>query len=354
MSIRVVVAAAGIASGMFGAAGISLRAQTQQLISSCVKASGQVRIVSATEACNAGEQRLEWPATAPSLGPLRVVDANGTFIGRYGDGTTIMSVGTEWINQARRNVIGAQQGPPAPPEVIANIVAFEESLSTAQLIVFGVGRLDDDGAAGDPEALSQMTKTAGRFDLYDAWAGNPNPRRAQIARGQEVFNTAGCGGCHDSANNGTNTSNLLFDIGTASAAVRTPDLPLYTFENRTTLRDAPADRRRAGQHHRRVERPREVQDADAARPRGARAVLPQWHRAHDRERRALLRGAARLCFHRCATRRSGGVPDGVVVGSGRRRRLRCAGAVALLDCASSYHGAHRSAAGARAGGHVRP
>jgi hypothetical protein len=98
MSIRVVVAAVCIASGMFGAAGISLRAQTQQLISSCVKASGQVRIVSATEACNAGEQRLEWPATAPSLGPLRVVDANGTFIGRYGDGTTIMSVGTEWIS----------------------------------------------------------------------------------------------------------------------------------------------------------------------------------------------------------------------------------------------------------------
>jgi hypothetical protein len=98
MSIRVVVAGVCIASGMFGAAGISLRAQTQQLISSCVKASGQVRIVSATEACNAGEQRLEWPATAPSLGPLRVVDANGTFIGRYGDGTTIMSVGTEWIS----------------------------------------------------------------------------------------------------------------------------------------------------------------------------------------------------------------------------------------------------------------
>jgi cytochrome c peroxidase len=139
------------------------------------------------------------------------------------------------LNQARRNVIGAQEGPPAPDDVINNIVAFEESLSTAQLIVFGVGRLDDDGARGGPEALSQMTKTAGRFDLYDAWANDPNPRRTQIARGQEVFNTAGCGSCHDSANNGTNTGNLSFDIGTASAAVRTPDLPLYTFENRTTM-----------------------------------------------------------------------------------------------------------------------
>ena len=139
------------------------------------------------------------------------------------------------VNQATRNVTGAQQGPPASAEVIADIVAFEESLFTGQLIVFGVGRLDDDGARGGPQALSQMSRAAGRFDLYDAWAGNLNPRRAQIARGQDVFNDSGCGGCHDAANNGTNTGNLLFDIGTASAEVRTPDLPLYTFRNRATL-----------------------------------------------------------------------------------------------------------------------
>jgi hypothetical protein len=99
MSIRVVVAAGCIASGVLGAAGISLRAQTQELISACVKPSGQVRIVAATEACNTGEQRLEWPATAPSLGPLRVVDANGALIGRYGDqGTAVIQVGSEWIS----------------------------------------------------------------------------------------------------------------------------------------------------------------------------------------------------------------------------------------------------------------
>lgn len=139
------------------------------------------------------------------------------------------------INQATRNVVGAQQGSAAPPEVIADIVAFEESLFTGQLIVLGVGRLDDDGARGGPEALSTMTRRPGRFDLFDAWLASENPRRAQIARGQELFNTRGCGSCHDSANNGTNTSNRLFDIGTASAAVRTPDLPLYTFRHRTTL-----------------------------------------------------------------------------------------------------------------------
>ncbi|HEU4835164.1 MAG TPA: hypothetical protein VFS90_12135 [Pyrinomonadaceae bacterium] len=142
-------------------------------------------------------------------------------------------------NQAARNITGAQQGPPAPPEVIDDIVNFERSLSTAQLIVPGVGRLDSDGAKGGPEELSNMDKTQGRFDLFDAWAGHSNPRRAQIARGQEIFNSTNangrsCNGCHNSANNGTNINNVLFDIRAASAEARTPDLPLYTFRNRTT------------------------------------------------------------------------------------------------------------------------
>jgi cytochrome c peroxidase len=144
------------------------------------------------------------------------------------------------VNQATRNVTGGQQGQPAPPEVINDIVAFEESLFAAQLIVPGVGRLDSDGARGGPEALATMPKTAGRFGLFDAWAGDANPRRAQIARGQELFNTRTnavgrtCNSCHNSANNGANVNNLLFDVGAASAAARTADLPLYTFRNRTT------------------------------------------------------------------------------------------------------------------------
>src|SRR5215204_4111287 len=119
------------------------------------------------------------------------------------------------VNQATRNVTGGQQGQPAPPEVISDIVAFEESLSAAQLIVPGVGRLDSDGARGGPEAVASMPKIAGRFDLFDAWIGHGNPGRRQIARGQELFNNTNgsggrCGSCHNSANNGTNTNNLLF------------------------------------------------------------------------------------------------------------------------------------------------
>jgi len=103
----------------------------------------------------------------------------------------------------------------------------------------GAGRLDSDGARGGPEAMTAMEKAAGRFDLFDAWIDHENPLRAQIARGQEVFNSTNagggrCGGCHNSANNGTNIGNAQFDVGTASAQARTPDLPLYTFRNKAT------------------------------------------------------------------------------------------------------------------------
>jgi hypothetical protein len=143
------------------------------------------------------------------------------------------------INLTNRLITGALQGPPAPPEVIEDIVAFEETLWTAQVTVPGVGRLDSDGARGGPQALSAMSKVEGRFNLYDAWAGDANPRRAQIARGQDVFNSMNvshksCIVCHDSANNGTSINNTLFDINTASVEARTPDLPLYTFRNKRT------------------------------------------------------------------------------------------------------------------------
>jgi len=144
-------------------------------------------------------------------------------------------------NQASRNVTGAQQAAqPAPPEVIAEIVAFEQSLSTAQVFSFAAGFLDHGGAQGGAAALARTTRVPGRFDLFDAWIGSRIPARAQIARGQELFNNVNpasgrrCNACHNSANNGTNAANLLFDIGTASAEARTPDLPLYTIRNRTT------------------------------------------------------------------------------------------------------------------------
>jgi cytochrome c peroxidase len=85
-----------------------------------------------------------------------------------------------------------------------------------------------------------MTKTLGRFDLFDSWINSPIESRAKIARGQELFNNPNpgngrkCSGCHNSVNNGTNFNDLLLDIHTASAEARTPDLPMYTIRNRVT------------------------------------------------------------------------------------------------------------------------
>ncbi|HEY0324299.1 MAG TPA: hypothetical protein VGC66_25355 [Pyrinomonadaceae bacterium] len=143
------------------------------------------------------------------------------------------------VSQTARLVTGTLQGPPATPEVINDIVDFETSLLTAQLTVPGVGRLDSDGARGGPEALSTMKKVEGGFNLFDAWANSDNQKRAQIARGQAVFNSINvtqksCIVCHNSVNNGTNIDNDLFDIRTSSAEARTPDLPLYTFRNKRT------------------------------------------------------------------------------------------------------------------------
>jgi len=138
------------------------------------------------------------------------------------------------IKQARSNVTGAQQGSPAPDAIIFDIVDFERAVSHAQITVDSVGRLDSDGAHGGPEAASAQPLVNGRFDLYDAWADAGNPRRAQIYRGQEIFNGVNasgrsCRGCHSAANNGQNVNGTLFDIGASRPEFARPDMAVYTF-----------------------------------------------------------------------------------------------------------------------------
>lgn len=178
---------------------------------------------------------VHWRRSMPTINfPLGSVTVNWDAGANVGKGQR-----AALVNLTTHLVTGTLQGQPAPPEVINNIVDFESSLLTAQLTVPGVGRLDSDGARGGAEALSTMSKVEGRFDLFDAWIGNANPKRAQIARGQELFNGTNashrsCNVCHNTANNGTNIGNNLFDINTASVQARTPDLPLYTFRNKQT------------------------------------------------------------------------------------------------------------------------
>lgn len=180
-------------------------------------------------------QLVHWRRSMPTINfPIGSVAVNWDAGANVGRGQR-----AALVNLTNRLVTGALQGQPVAPEVINDIVDFESSLFTAQLTAQDAGRLDADGARGGPEALSTMPKVEGGFNLFDAWAGSDNPRRAQIARGQEIFNGTNvshksCNVCHNSANNGTNIDNRLFDIRTASVEARTPDLPLYTFRNKRT------------------------------------------------------------------------------------------------------------------------
>lgn len=143
--------------------------------------------------------------------------------------------------QAAGNITGGQQGPAASPETLNEIVTYESQLSFAQTNAVGGGKLDKCGARGGPEILSSQAFVTGAFDIFDAWAspspdgpGCPtNPHRQQIGRGQTLFNAVNpsgrsCRGCHNAANNGSNVSGTLFDIGASDADVREAEMPLYT------------------------------------------------------------------------------------------------------------------------------
>jgi hypothetical protein len=180
-------------------------------------------------------------------------------------------------SQAKDATLGHAQANVTPTDAqVAQIVAFESGISTAQEIDRAVGVLHGDGALGGPVALSlqpfyigvndplgQNPKglpfTSNIFDIYRPWLsghGNNADRRQSIARGEEVFNTtkinikgvaglndapgaaasiAGfCGTCHDTPNVGDHSVKAPLDIGIADAGAKTPPvldisgLPVFT------------------------------------------------------------------------------------------------------------------------------
>jgi cytochrome c peroxidase len=154
------------------------------------------------------------------------------------------------------------------------ILRFETGLFTAQSTDTAAGVLNTQGVDGGPLTLSRQPFYIGindvlspgfnprAFTLFDAWrnlaSSGRDPytdARAAVARGQEVFNTrrftienvrgvndvrgvsalpGTCTTCHDTPNVGNHSTSLPLDLGLTTAAVRTPDLPLYTFRNKTT------------------------------------------------------------------------------------------------------------------------
>jgi len=163
---------------------------------------------------------------------------------------------------------------PLTPAQREAIVTFETGLFTAQATDTAAGVLNAQNGAGGPMLLSHQPFYIGIndvlspgfnprvFTLFDAWRdlassgrdGYTEARQA-VARGQEIFNSraftiAGvrgvndalgvpalrgtCTTCHDTPNIGNHSTSLPLDLGLTTAAVRTPDMPLYTFRNRST------------------------------------------------------------------------------------------------------------------------
>jgi cytochrome c peroxidase len=181
-------------------------------------------------------------------------------------------------SQATDATLGhAQASVPPTAAQVAEIVAFESGISTAQEIDARAGSLHGGGATGGAVALSlqnfylgindplgnnpnQTAFDGNIFDLYKPWLGSRGDddepgRRRSIARGEEVFNTMPinitgvtglndvletpsisgfCGTCHDTPNVGDHSVKLPLDIGIPDAGAKAPPaldisaLPVFT------------------------------------------------------------------------------------------------------------------------------
>ncbi len=184
-------------------------------------------------------------------------------------GQSLHSNLTHQANAATRG--HAQATRDLTPEEQAQIVEFESNLFTAQVFDVAAAVTDADGASASPDTLATqeffigindplgLNPTGAAFDpkafhLFDAWAGLPaadpvSEARRAVARGQALFNSkpiniAGVNGlndelsqpniagtctlCHDAPNIGHHSAPAPLNLGLTDAALRTPDMPLYT------------------------------------------------------------------------------------------------------------------------------
>ncbi len=157
--------------------------------------------------------------------------------------------------QAAEAVATHEQGSAAPTAAqLAQLVAFEEGLYTAQATDNQAGSLSTAGATGDAASLAAQNYYPGIndafggdpkgtpfnpavFTVFQAWRNSANPQQASIARGEDIFNTAplnitnvrglndnsaigspavihgSCSTCHDTPNVGNHSFPLPMDTG---------------------------------------------------------------------------------------------------------------------------------------------
>jgi hypothetical protein len=199
------------------------------------------------------------------------------------------SINVDLLDQANSAVKGhAQFAAGLTTAQQQSIVGFESGLFTAQASDTAAGKLSASGATGGPVALATVPyyfgindvvagdyRTGAAFNrnvftVFGAWAPaaplapglppGPTPAgitaaQAAIGRGEAIFNNrpfpitgvngfndvlnqpsvrGTCSSCHDTPNVGSASVPRLMNTGLAAAALRTPDMPLYTLKNSKT------------------------------------------------------------------------------------------------------------------------
>ncbi len=183
-------------------------------------------------------------------------------------------IANDLATQAVDATLGHAEAAQAPTaDQVADIVAFETALYTAQVYDTRAGNLLERGGKGGPQNLSGQPFHIGIndvlgadpsgaafdtnvFNIYNNWANATGPNaaaRQSVARGQTLFNTlpititgvAGlndlpglstvngtCTTCHDAPNSGNHSVSLAIKIGTtdypAMPSLDIKGLPVYT------------------------------------------------------------------------------------------------------------------------------
>jgi hypothetical protein len=193
------------------------------------------------------------------------------------------NLGSDLSAQAVEAVATHEQGSATPTSAqLAQLVAFEEGLYTAQATDNQAGSLSGGGVTGGAAVLAAQSYYPGIndafgqdprgvpfnpnvFTLFQAWNNSTNPQQASIARGENIFNTAplsvtnvrglndnatigspavihgSCSTCHDTPNVGNHSLPLPMDTGTSRLAasetvpaiiaglqqLTAPDLPVF-------------------------------------------------------------------------------------------------------------------------------
>jgi hypothetical protein len=212
------------------------------------------------------------PLPATNLDFLSAVMFDGRETVKNSSGT--IDLNASLTQQATDATLGHAQGT-APPtsQQLAQIVAFETALYTAQANDVSAGNLSTQGGQGGPLNVSTQPFYIGIndalggdptgaqfkptvFTIYNKWANlNGQPNRHAVARGETLFNTfpiaiIGVGGlndalgqpvingtcttCHDSPNVGNHSFSVPLNIGTtaypAISALDISGLPVYTVQ----------------------------------------------------------------------------------------------------------------------------